>query len=273
MDALGADLARAFLASLFNVDFSTLTVPIVREITAENGVTITLAAFSSSVSTAQEGKAAVAVSGTMVSIPTSAIRTLVGWGQPIVLAGAALPQVAVEVAQNATISVSFFNRAIDLLKVEDLPEPLTLSMRREDAEQLACAYWDNDADIWSERGLVTRHEDDALICDSSHLSIFGTIPRQLSITPTGTEPGVVQPTATTPEASTEETDADVSAEDDAKAKWWCKIGIGCNLPKSKYKHGTTAAPTASAQPAAWTNSVAPAPAAAVLLSTPQPAPR
>jgi len=228
----------------------------------------------------------------MVAIPTSVIRGLVGEGQPLVVAGTALPQAAVEAPQNATISVSFYNQANDRLRVENLTTPVTLRMRLADAEQLACAYWDNDADAWSDRGLVTRHEDGALICDSSHLSVFGAIPRQPSITPTGTEPGVVQPTApsvpkqgsstptgtepgidqptaTTPEASTEETD--VSEEDDAKAKWWCRIGKGCNLPKSKYRKGTTAAPTAPAQPAAWTTSVAPAPAAAVLLSTPQPA--
>lgn len=76
-----------------------------------------------------------------------------------------------------------------LLKVEELEEPIQITLNASGTKppetgtqmELVCMAWDEDAKSWSDKGLTTQGSpsaDGALVCESTHLTIFAAVWRE-----------------------------------------------------------------------------------------------
>eukprot|EP00931_Biecheleriopsis_adriatica_P099742 TRINITY_DN7444_c0_g1_i4.p1 TRINITY_DN7444_c0_g1~~TRINITY_DN7444_c0_g1_i4.p1 ORF type:complete len:1138 (-),score=180.24 TRINITY_DN7444_c0_g1_i4:167-3511(-) len=63
------------------------------------------------------------------------------------------------------------------VQVKHLVEPIRFTLPLESGEAAYCAYWDEEDEIWSDKGMETLGTDEKghLVCTSLHLTLFGAI--------------------------------------------------------------------------------------------------
>lgn len=121
-----------------------------------------------------------------VNVPPSA---LTGIGVPAVAATlfdpAILAGLSGEEATSSGVSSWDVGAAMDIkiydlttgkmVSIEDLTEPITVTLFVNDSHLYDCGYWDNSTSSWKTKGLTTKHEPNVLICSTTHLTLFGAI--------------------------------------------------------------------------------------------------